>query len=142
MALAALETYIEDRILEAADTVTGNGNELSLLANFYKTSLANDLKYFHTPSTDKVKNIFQKFLDIDVTEGWTWNNYDPIRARKELNLIAVKRGEIAHRSSRPVVGQSAPHAVTREDLRKQIRFISDLANATDIFINSKLEYTH
>nr|NJM04146.1 hypothetical protein [Desulfobacula sp.] len=138
MALSALETYIEDRILEAVDTVTGIGNETSLLAKFYKSSLENDLKYFHTPSTEKVKNIFQKFLDIDVTEGWLWNNYDPIRARKELNLIVKKRGDIAHRSWRPVVGQTAPHAVTREDLRKQIRFISDLVKATDIYINNKL----
>ncbi|MCB2217526.1 MAG: hypothetical protein KQH59_15770 [Desulfobulbaceae bacterium] len=138
MALAALETYVEDRILEAADTVAGCGNETFLLAKFYKSSLENDLKYFHTPSTDKVKAIFSKYLDIDVTEGWSWNNYDPPRARKELNLIAKKRGDIAHRSWRPVAGQTAPHAVTREDFRKQIRFISDLVNATDLYINEKL----
>ena len=138
MALAALETYIEDRIMEAADAVSGCGSEGSLLVKFYKSSLENDLKYFHTPSTDKVKAIFVKYLGIDVTEGWVWNNYDPTRARKELNMIAKKRGDIAHRSWRPVMGQAAPHAVTREDLRKHIRFISDLARATDVFIHGKL----
>lgn len=138
MALAALETYIEDRIVEAADAVTGFGSEESLLVKFYKSSLQNDLKYFHTPSADKVKAIFFKYLDIDVTEGWIWNNYDPGRARKELNLIAKKRGDIAHRSWRPVTGQTSPHAVTRENLRKYIRFIRDLARATDLFIDEKL----
>jgi len=48
MALAALETYVEDRIVEAADAVSGCGSEESLLVKFYKSSLENDLKYFHT----------------------------------------------------------------------------------------------
>lgn len=139
MALAALETYVEDRIVEAVDTVSGFGSETSLLVKFYKSSLENDLKYFHTPSTDRIKAIFVKYLDIDVTEGWEWNNYDSTRARKELNIIAKKRGDIAHRSRRPgVIDQATPHAVTREDLRKHIRFISDLVIATDAFINEKL----
>jgi len=59
-----------------------------------------------------------KYLSIDVTEGWTWNHYDPTRVRSELNKIAKKRGDIAHRSKRPVVGQPTPHAVTREDLQE------------------------
>lgn len=139
MALAALETYVEDRIVEAADAVSGCGSEEGLLVKFYKSSLENDLKYFHTPSTDRIKPIFIKYLGFDVTEGWTWNNYDPPRARKELNAIAKKRGDIAHRSRRPVAGQTDPHAVRRDDLRKHIRFISDLAIATDAFIEERLK---
>ena len=138
MALSALETYIEDRIVEAANSVSGYGSEESILVKFYKSSLENDLKYFHTPSTDKVKAIFVKYLYIDVTEGWIWNNYDPGRARSELNMIAKKRGDIAHRSWRPLEGRSGPHMVTRENLRKHIRFINDLVEATDKFINEKL----
>jgi hypothetical protein len=138
MALAALETYMEDRIVEAADAVSGLGSEKSTIAKFYKSSLENDLKYFHTPSTDRVKAIFSKYLDVDVTEGWVWNNYDPDRARIELNKMAKKRGDIAHRSKRPVVGTPTPHAVTREDLRKHIRFIRDLVKATDEFLSTKL----
>lgn len=138
MALAALETYVEDRIVEAADAVSGRGSEAGQLVKFYKSSLENDLKYFHTPSSDRVKAIFVKYLDVDVTEGWTWNHYDPIRARSELNRIAKKRGDIAHRSWRPVEGQPTPHAVTREDLRKHIRFIKDLVVATDAFLGEKL----
>ncbi len=139
MARAALETYVEDRIVEAVDSVTGSGAETSLLVKFYKSSLQNDLKYFHSPSTDRVKAIFIKYLDIDVTEGWVWNNYDYLRARTELNMIVKKRGDIAHRSWRPVTtGQATPHAVTRDELRKHIRFISDLVIATDAFIIEKL----
>lgn len=138
MALAALETYVEDRVVEAANAVAGLGSEASRLAKFYKSSLENDLKYFHTPSTDRIRAIFDKYLGIDVTEGWVWNNYDPVRARSELNRIAKKRGDIAHRSWRPVAGEPTPHAVTREDLRKHIRFIRDLVGATDAFLSAKL----
>lgn len=138
MALAALETYIEDRITEAADAVVGAGEVQGRLAVFYKDSLANDLKYFHTPSADRVKAIFSKFLNFDVTEGWAWNHYDPARACKELNRIAKKRGDIAHRSLRPVPGETNPHAVTKDELRKIIRFIRDLVSATDAYVAKTL----
>jgi hypothetical protein len=138
MALAALETYVEDRIVEAADTVAGCGSSAGQLVKFYRASLESDLKYFHTPSTDRVKAIFIKYLDLDITEGWSWNNYDPVRARSELNKLSKKRGDIAHRSCRPVASLPSPHAVTREDLRKHIRFVSDLVEATDAFLGAKL----
>lgn len=139
MALAALETYIEDRIKEMAGEVTGVGSEKSRLAAFYRASLDNDLKYFHMPSTDRIRILFEKYLGIDVTEGWVWNHYDSARARSELNKIARKRGDIAHRSWRPAPGQPTPHAVTREDLRKHIRFIKDLVAATDSYLEAKFQ---
>lgn len=138
MALAALETYIEDRIVEAVDKVSGAGSENSLLVKFYKSSLENDLKYFHTPNTDRVKNIFEKYLGMNVTIGWCWNNYDSKRACTELNAITKKRGDIAHRSWRPHEGQPVSHIVTRDDLRKHIRFIKDLVKATDDYIEKNL----
>lgn len=138
MALAALETYVEDRVKEAVEKIASLGSSGNYLAHFYKSSLENDLKYFHTPSTERVREIFEKYLGFDITQGWEWNNYDPIRARAELNRIAKKRGDIAHRSWRPVIGQPTPHAVTRDDLRKNIRFIQDLVCATDDFLVAKL----
>jgi hypothetical protein len=138
MALAALETYIEDRIIEAATKVAGSGSNGGHLANFFTSSLQNDLKYFHTPSTDRVRPIFEKYLSIDITEGWVWNHFDPARAKAELNRIAKKRGDIAHRSLRPQPGQPVSHAVTRDELRKNIRFICDLVAATDKYLEEKL----
>ncbi|MBD2837110.1 hypothetical protein ID144_08685 [Pseudomonas sp. JM0905a] len=138
MALAALETYIEDRIIEAATKVAGGGSNGGHLASFFISSLQNDLKYFHTPSTDRVRPIFEKYLGIDITEGWTWNHFDPARAKAELNKIAKKRGDIAHRSLRPQAGQPVPHAVTRDELRKHIRFICDLVTATDKYLEEIL----
>jgi hypothetical protein len=138
MALVALETYIEDRVVEAAQSIAGAGSDTSRLSNFYRSSLENDLKLFHTPSADRIKAICEKYLALDITEGWVWNNYDPARARSELNKLAKKRGNIVHRSWRPIAGQATSHAVTRDDLRKHIRFIRDLVTATDSFLRAKL----
>jgi hypothetical protein len=135
MALAALETYVEDRIMEVAGVIAGPNDHAGRLATFYKASLSNDLKYFHTPSTDRVRALFEKYLGIDVTEGWTWNHYDPPRARTELNRIAKKRGDIAHRSLRPKANEPSAHAITRDELRKNIRFIRDLVAATDAHLS-------
>ena len=44
MALAALETYVEDRIVEATDALSSRGSEANHLVKFYKSSLENDLK--------------------------------------------------------------------------------------------------
>lgn len=140
MALAALETYFEDRLVEAVGMISNKPNAEPHLAQFFKDSLTNDLKVFHTPSTDRVRPIFMKYLSIDITEGWSWNNCEPAQARKELNELAKKRGDIAHRSWRPMLGESQPtrHAVKRDDLRKHIHFVKQLASTTDAFLNEKL----
>jgi hypothetical protein len=140
MTLAALETYFEDRLVEAAEKISVGPNGEPYLARFYRDSLANDLKFFHTPSTDRVRPIFKKYLDLDITEGWSWNNCEPAQARKELNALAKKRGDVAHRSWRPNSGEAQPaaHAVKRDDLRKHIHFVKQLASATDAFLEEKI----
>ncbi len=138
MALAALETYIEDRITEAANKISTNDNQNEKLQTFFTKSLQNDLRTFHTPSADRIKSIFEKYFNIDVTSGWVWNNFDQHKAKSELNKIAKKRGDIAHRSLRPQPGQPMPHAVTRDELSKHIRFICNLALATEKFLSDKI----
>lgn len=128
MALAALETYFEDRLVEAVDALCGGD---SAQTRFMRDSLVNDLKYFHTPSADRVRPLFQKYLGLDITDSWKWNMMEPSGARNELNKLAKKRGDIAHRSGRPATGVPAKHAVSRDDLRRHIHFIRKLVVATD-----------
>ena len=135
MALAALETYFEDRIVEAVETITAEGNPQ--LSSFMRDSLATDLKTFHTPSADRVRPMFQKYVGFDVTESWRWNMMDPASARAELNKLARKRGDIAHRSGRPVSGAPAKHAVSRDDLRRHIHFIRQLVMTTDAVLTKQ-----
>lgn len=129
MALAALETYFEDRLVEAVEALCGEGE--SAQTRFMRETLANDLKYFHTPSTDRVRPLFQKYLGVDITEGWRWNHMEPAAARAELNKLAKKRGDIAHRSGRPANGTPSKHAVSRDDLRRHIHFVRQLVLTTD-----------
>jgi len=140
MALAALETYFEDRIVEAVELICSKNQSTEALAGFFRNSLEIDLKSFHSPSTDRVRQIFQRYLGVDVSEGWSWNNYDPVKAKAELNRLVKKRGDIAHRSLRPASGEAQPrqHAVTRDDLRKHIHFIKQIANATDVYLVEKI----
>ncbi len=74
MALAALETYIEDRVSEAVSAVCVHSNAEDKLKTFYKHSLEVELKSFHSPTVERIKSIFTKYLNLDVTEGWFWNN--------------------------------------------------------------------
>jgi hypothetical protein len=135
MALAALETYFEDRLVEAVETVAGTGE--SHLSQFMRDSLTNDLKYFHTPSTDRVRPLFQKYLGVDITEAWQWNMMEPGAARNELNALAKKRGDIAHRSGRPANGTPTKHAVSRDDLRRHIHFIRQVVLTTDALLATR-----
>ena len=113
MALAALETFFEDRIVEAVNAICAKGNADDSIQNFYRNSLEIDLRSFHSPSTDRVRQIFQKYLSLDVSDVWNWNNCDPTKAKAELNRLVKKRGDIAHRSLRPTNGEAQPkqHAV-------------------------------
>lgn len=140
MALAALETYFEDRIVEAVSLVSAKGNTNEAIQDFYRNSLEIDLKSFHSPSAEKVRQIFRKYLSLDVSEAWNWNNCDPTKAKAELDRLVRKRGDIAHRSLRPTNGEAQPkqHAVTRDDLRKHIHFITQIATTTDGFLAEKI----
>lgn len=134
MALAALETYFEDLLVEQVDSLCSQEGAEGRLSVFMRESIENDLKTFHTPSADRVRPMFTKYLGYDVSEGWAWNHFDPTKARAELNRLAKKRGDIAHRSWRPLPGQPVQHAVTRDDLRKHIHFIRELVKATDAYV--------
>lgn len=134
MALAALETYFEDLLVESVESLCKSGKADARLSEFFRTSMQNELKVFHTPSTDRVKPIFLKYLGYDITAGWSWNHCDPAKARTELNRLARKRGDIAHRSARPFPGQPTQHAVTRDAMRKHIHFIKELARTTDVYV--------
>jgi hypothetical protein len=97
------------------------------------------LKQFNNPKPDNTRRLFQEYLGLDVTEGWTWANYDPDKAKAALNNLISKRCEAVHRSRQVPNGTPSAHLVKRDELVKAIRFINDLVSATDAFIDKKLE---
>lgn len=135
MALTAWETYVEDRLLEEMNKKLG-AVAGSYVGDFVLKKLTTDLKQFHNPSSDKTKRIFQEYLGFDVTEGWSWANYEPKKARATLNNWIGKRGDAVHRSKPLNNGPAAAHLIKRDELEKVIRFIKDLVKVTDEFIDN------
>lgn len=137
MALTAWETYVEDRVEEALTkklaVVSG-----SYAGNFILKKLATDLKTFHNPDSNKTRRLFLEYLEVDVTEGWTWANTDPAKTKKTLDAWLKKRGDAVHRAKKPNNGSPTKHLVKREELVKVIRFIKELVTATENHLASCL----
>ncbi|TWO66638.1 hypothetical protein FN976_26335 [Caenimonas sedimenti] len=130
MALTAWETYVEDRVLEAVQARL-RVLEGSPVGKFVSGKLEEELKRFHNPTAEKTKRLFTDYLEVDVTAGWKWLNYEPASARKTLDDFISKRGDAVHRAKAMNGGSPAPHLVKREDLDKAIRFLKALVVATD-----------
>lgn len=137
MALTAWETYVEDRLVEEMNKKLGVVAG-SYVGDFVLKRLNVDLKQFHNPSADKTKRIFQEYLGLDVTQGWSWANYDPEKAKTTLNSWIGKRGDAVHRSKPISNGSSVAHLIKRDELEKVIRFIKDLVKATEVYVDSNL----
>jgi len=90
-----------------------------------------ELKRFHNPNSDKTKQLFFDYLEIDVTNHWEWPNVDANKAKKTLDDLIAKRGDAVHRSKPLSTGAPAPHLVKREDFDKAIRFLKCLVDATE-----------
>lgn len=138
MTLTAWETYVEDRLTEEMKkklhAVSG-----SYVGDFIMKKLETDLKQFHNPNSEKTRRIFKEYLNIDVTEGWSWANFEPGKVRTTLDQWIAKRGDAVHRSKPISNGNPAAHLIKRDELEKVIRFIRDLVKATDGFIDNHLE---
>ena len=76
MAMTAWETFVEDRILEAARLrLTGLAD--SSIASFVQSRLDTEIKRLHNPTSDKTIQLFRDYAGVGLTEEWCWNNFDP-----------------------------------------------------------------
>lgn len=134
MALTAWETYVEDRILETVQARLRALNG-SPIGGFVMGKLQEELKRFHTPSSEKTRRIFLDYLEVDVTAAWKWLNFDTQSARRTLDELVAKRGDAVHRS-RPAGENGTPaHLVKKEELEKAIRFLRGLVAANEKALN-------
>ena len=127
IAMSAWETYVKDRFREEIDfwlaAVDG-----SLLGNFVQRKVNEDLKRFFNPNSDRTKQLFKTYFEIDITSGWVWDNYHSPQAKKVLNELISKRGEAAHVANTSPCGT---HIIKRDELDKAIRFLKGLVKATE-----------
>jgi len=130
MAMTAWETYVEDRVQEAA-AVRLQGIADSGIGSFVKSRLDEEIKRLHNPTSEKTMQLFQDFAGIDVMASWKWNNMEPAAARQKLNGYLKLRGDVVHRSRVSIKGPSQPHPVTKDDLQRAISFLKELVRATE-----------
>ena len=127
MSLTAWETYVEDRITEELQSQM-RPLEGSQVARFVNGTLEKELKYFHTPNTRKTKQLFERFLNVDVTTGWNWAGFEAKTATVKLDEWIKKRGDAVHRS---VMDKQSGHLVSRNDMSKCVAFFKNIVEATD-----------
>ena len=127
MICVAWETYIEDLITEIIskkiEVISG-----SQVGRYIQSSLNQRIKLLHNPNSHKVKQLFEEFLEVDLTTHWVWNNYDADRVRTSLNQWLNLRGDAVHRARNCDENKSL---VKRDELSKCIRFFKDLVRTTD-----------
>ena len=130
MAMTAWETYVEDRVVEAAAERLRELTESSIAA-FVQSKLDDEIKRLHNPTSDKTIQLFRDFAGVDLSDKWTWNNHDKKTVRDRLNQYMKLRGDVVHRSRTVAPGPPTAHPVTKEDLEKAIRFLKGLVQATE-----------
>jgi hypothetical protein len=135
MALTAFESYIRDRLNEAADQKYAEARN-SWLTQVYTDALAKDLKVFRFTAVESVKELFTKHFSIDVAKGWTWNGFDSAQACAALDELAKSRLDAGNAS--PLRTDLTPAVVTREELGMRIQFVRNLVLATEIVLASEL----
>ena len=130
MAMTAWETYVEDRVQEAASHRLSGLTDTSL-GSFVKSRLEEEIKRLHNPTAEKTLQLFQDYAGVDLLPHWKWNHVDAPTAKQKLNGYLKLRGDVVHRSRVSVKGPPQPHPVTKEDLQKAINFLKELVKATE-----------
>lgn len=130
MAMTAWETYVEDRVLEAASIRLSELADSSL-GSFVRSRLDEEIKRLHNPTAEKTLQLFQDYAGVDLLPHWNWNHVDAPTAKQKLNGYLKLRGDVVHRSRVSVKGPPQPHPVTKEDLQKAINFLREIVKATE-----------
>jgi RiboL-PSP-HEPN len=131
MAMTAWETYVEDRITEAATERLQGLSDPHILA-FVQSKLIEEIKRLHNPTSEKTIRLFRDYAGVDLTESWKWNNFPPQLVRERLNEYMKLRGDVVHRARVIEPGPPKAHAVTKPALMQAIAFLKNLVGATEL----------
>jgi hypothetical protein len=130
MAMTAWETYVEDRLIEAAEErLHSLGNEG--IANLVMSKLTEEIKRLNNPDSSRAIQLFRDYAGVNLSSAWQWNGVDHKTVKNRLNNYLKLRGDIVHRP-RPVSPDApANHPVKKVDLEKAISFLKLLVDATE-----------
>ena len=130
MAMTAWETYVEDRLQEAATQRLSKLRNRAI-AEFVAAKLAEEIKRLHNPDYHKTIELFGDYAGVDLKEFWSWNNCDLKTVKQKLGQYMKLRGDIVHRSRTISPGEPNSHPVKKVDLEKAINFLKSLVDATE-----------
>lgn len=122
-------TQLAARLEASTDRLKGLAD--SSVAAFVAAKLEEEIKRLHNPTSDKTIQLFRDYAGVDLTDKWTWNNFDPRAVRERLNQLMKLRGDVVHRSRAINPGPPQAHPVTKDELEKAIRFLKHLVAATE-----------
>jgi hypothetical protein len=130
MAMTAWETYVEDRVLEAAAGRLRSLTDESIAA-FVQAKLDEEIKRLNNPTAEKTIQLFRDYAGVDLREHWHWNNHEEEMVRDRLDGYIKLRGDVVHRSRAISPGPPPSHPVKKAELRQAIQFLRDLVQATE-----------
>jgi hypothetical protein len=130
MAMTAWETYVEDRLEEAANARLA-GLSSSSIGDLVRRKLNEEISRLHNPTAEKTKQLFSDYAGVQLDKFWSWNQCDEERVRKKLNGYLKQRGDVVHRARIKSDGPPTPDPVRKDDLEKAIGFLKALVSATE-----------
>lgn len=86
-----------------------------------------DLDKFHTPKSDGIRRMFEKYLEVDVTARWRWRGTTSQSACRQLDDLVKLRGNLTH-NARGMYNIKA--AARLEDAVGAIKLVERLAHCT------------
>lgn len=103
--------------------LAGDGWKTVLLAHRERV-LGESVGKFNTPKSEKVQSLFTDLIGYsDLCGQWSWQGMPSGRAKKRLDELVTRRGEIAHRVT-------AGASVLKRDVREARRLVVRLAVVT------------
>lgn len=130
MAMTAWETYVEDRIQEAAEKRLCALSDSSIAA-FMNAKLAEEIRRLHNPTSEKTFQLFRDYAGVELPERWQWNGMTPKAVRERLDKYLKLRGDVVHRSRGAYSGPPQAHPIKKEDLERAINFLKQLVQVTE-----------
>ena len=130
MAMTAWETYVEDRLQEAAEKRLSALADSSICA-FMASKLAEEIKRLHNPNSEKTIQLFRDYAGVELPQRWHWNGMELQAVRERLDKYIKLRGDVVHRSRSIIPGPSQAHPVKKEELERAINFLKQLVQATE-----------
>ncbi len=111
----------------------GTGWKDAILEKFQHDVLA-----LNTPSSENLKVLFERYLDLDITKHWKWRNTSSSKACQKLDALIRLRGELVHRGKNLF---ELKDKVRRSDLVDARHLTEKLVECTDIALKIAPEET-